>query len=221
MASPRPWMKSLSRLCFLTPADKDAASTEAILLAALEAGVRWVQFRRKAASRRELYTEALRLKELAARFDAFFTINDHADIALAVDADGLHIGQDDLPLMETRRLMGPKLIGVSTHSISEALDATEGGAHYIGFGPIFRTNTKDAGRPKGCGALSEVASAVTVPVIAIGGITHLNAADVLRAGCDGIAVSAGISSGDVRNNVASFLDVLKTCKGGPFFSIAD
>jgi thiamine-phosphate pyrophosphorylase len=214
-------MKSLSRLCFLTPADKDAAATEAILLAALEAGVRWVQFRRKAASRRELYTEALRLKELSARFNAFFTVNDHADIALAIDADGLHIGQDDLPLMEAGKLMGPKIIGVSTHSMSEALDAAEGGAHYIGFGPIFRTNTKDAGQPKGCGAVSEAAAAVNVPVIAIGGITHLNAADVLNAGCDGIAVSAGISRGDVRSNVAAFLDVLKTCKAGPFFSIAD
>jgi thiamine-phosphate pyrophosphorylase len=214
-------MKSLSRLCFLTPADKDAASTEAILLAALEAGVRWVQFRRKAASRRELYAEALRLNELSTRFNAFFTVNDHADIALAIDAAGLHIGQDDLPLRETTKLMGPKIIGVSTHSIKEALAAAAGGAHYIGFGPIFRTNTKDAGQPQGCGAVSEVASLVSVPVIAIGGITHLNAADVLSAGCAGIAVSAGISSGDVGRNVAAFLDVLKRGKEGPFFSIAD
>jgi thiamine-phosphate pyrophosphorylase len=172
---------------------------------ALEAGVRWVQYRRKNGTRRQFYHEAKKLRDLTGRFGALFIVNDFADIALAVEADGVHIGQDDLPLRETRKIMEGKIIGVSTHNLKEALAAEKGGADYIGFGPIFPTETKDAGTPKGLGALVEIKHSVAIPVIAIGGISPANAAEVFSVGCDGVAASSGIFRGDITANVANFL----------------
>jgi thiamine-phosphate pyrophosphorylase len=122
-----------------------------------------------------------------------FIVNDHPDIAIAVDADGVHLGQDDLPAEEARKLMGSgRIIGVSTHSIAQARAAESVGADYVGFGPVFPTETKDAGPLQGIGALRQVRSAVTVPIIAIGGIRSGNIGDVLAAGADGAAVISAI-----------------------------
>jgi thiamine-phosphate pyrophosphorylase len=207
MASPLPLMKSLSRLCFITPVDRDTEATGVIVRTALEAGVKWVQYRRKETARRQLYAEAFYLRQLTADFGASLIINDYADIAIAVEADGLPLGQDDLPLGEARKAAGDMIIGVSAHSLAEALAAMRGGADYIGFGPIFYTDTKDAGKPKGPEAISRIKKAAIMPLIAIGGITRYNAKEVFAAGCDGIAVSAGISRGDVAANVRAILGI--------------
>ena len=132
---------------------------------------------------------------------AVFIVNDHADIAAAVDANGVHLGQEDLPIEHARKLLGTKkIIGVSTHDIDQAVAAQEGGADYIGFGPVFETGTKNAGPRKGREQLSLVRKAVSIPLIAIGGITLENVADVISAGADGVAViSAILSSGDIKN----------------------
>lgn len=159
------------------------------------------QYRNKNASRKEIYDTALRLVHLAHKSEALFIVNDHADIAVAVGADGVHLGQDDFPIEYARKLLSPgKLIGISTHSLKQAKDAQAAGADYIGFGPIFATTTKDAGQTQGIGALTVVKQAVSIPVMAIGGITHANVQEVIRAGADGVAViSAVLSSDDIKS----------------------
>jgi thiamine-phosphate pyrophosphorylase len=198
-------LKKLSPICFITPDDENGVAVEESVLKALEAGIKWVQYRRKSGTRRQLYIEAERLRNLTAGAGALFIVNDYADIAIAVGADGVHIGQDDLPLNEARRIMGEKIIGVSTHNSAEAIEAERGGADYIGYGPIFPTTTKDAGTPKGPRAIAEIKRAVSIPVIAIGGIDPLNVSGVFREGCDGVAVSSGISRGEITANVINFL----------------
>jgi len=142
------------------------------------------------------------------RSSAAFIVNDHPDIAMAVDADGVHLGQDDLPVLEARKLMGgSRIIGVSTHSVEQARAAQSAGADYIGFGPIFTTRTKDAGPHQGIEGLSHVRKAVTLPVIAIGGISGENLDKVLSAGADGVAViSAILSAPDLYEAARGMVD---------------
>lgn len=127
---------------------------------------------------------------------------------MAVDADGVHLGQDDLPVEEARKLMGgSRIIGVSTHSVEQARAAQSAGADYIGFGPIFTTTTKDAGPHQGIEGLREVRKAVTLPVIAIGGINTANLEKVLRAGADGVAViSAILAAPDLHEAARGMVD---------------
>jgi thiamine-phosphate pyrophosphorylase len=114
-----------------------------MVLRVLKSGVRWVQYRDKEGSRRDIFKEASGLRRIAQDFNALLIINDHPDIALAVNADGAHLGQDDLPMKEARKIMGKdKLVGISTHNFDQAIDAERNGADYIGFGPMFRTMTK-------------------------------------------------------------------------------
>lgn len=181
---------------------------EEMTLAALEAGVRWVQYREKECARAEVYRTALRLRRITTDFKAVFIVNDHADIALAVDADGVHLGQDDLPLRDARRIMGGKVVGISTHSLGEALEAEKGGANYIGFGPVFPTKTKDAGEPKGVDMLRLIAENVSIPVVAIGGISKANLRSVFDAGADSVAVASAVLSGGIPENVASLLGII-------------
>jgi len=132
-------------------------------------------------------------------------VNDYIDIALAVNADGVHLGQEDMPVEEARRIMGrKKIIGISTHSLRQAKEAQDRGADYIGFGPMFHTSTKDAGRPKGLKALSRIRQHIKIPIVAIGGITWENINDVLDAGADACAVASGVLSGDIKTNVRMF-----------------
>lgn len=175
----------------------------------LEAGVRIVQYRDKDRTRREVYEEAIKLRELTSRYGAMLIINDHADIALAVDADGVHLGQDDLPLREARRIMGRRIIGISTHSMAEATEASEGGADYVGFGPVFHTTTKDAGSPQGLDNLRVIKQNVRVPVVAIGGISQETLAAVLEAGADAAAIATAICKGDVGENARQMMEIIK------------
>jgi thiamine-phosphate diphosphorylase len=169
----------------------------------LEAGVKFFQYRNKRGTRREIYENSLQLVPLARRAGALFILNDHADIALAVDADGVHLGQDDLPIRHARNMLGSgKLIGISTHSPDQVKIAEAGGADYVGFGPIFRTSTKDAGPVQGIEKISAIKKIVSVPIIAIGGITLANVGEVIRAGADGVAVISSVLSASDRKIAA-------------------
>ncbi len=180
------------------------------MAAALSAGVRFFQYRNKSGTRSEIYETARDLASLARRAGALFIVNDHADIAAAIDADGVHLGQDDLPQEYARKLLGrAKLVGVSTHSPEQARAAEKAGADYVGFGPLFSTSTKDAGSAKGTAGLALVKQAVSIPVIAIGGINHANVGDVMRAGADGVAViSAILSAPDIKKAAATMRELV-------------
>lgn len=161
--------------------------------------MRLFQYRNKRGPRKDIYETSLRLAGLLKKAGAVFIVNDHADIALAVDADGVHLGQDDLPLRDARKLLGAnKLIGISTHDLEQARTAESAGADYLGFGPVFTTTTKDAGHPRGVEQITLVRRAVALPILAIGGITLENAGEAVRAGADGVAViSAVLSAQDI------------------------
>jgi thiamine-phosphate diphosphorylase len=151
---------------------------------------------------------------IAKKFGATLIVNDHPDIALAADADGVHLGQDDLPVKEARKIMGKnRIIGISTHTVEQARDAGRDGADYIGFGPVFHTTTKDAGRPMGIEMLREIKRQVQIPVIAIGGINAENIRPVLETGVDAVAVSSAILRGDIEENTKRFLEIIKAYSG--------
>jgi thiamine-phosphate pyrophosphorylase len=182
-----------------------------MVLRVLREGVKWVQYRDKDSSRRELYREARKLSSILRDFDAVFVANDYPDIALAVEADGVHLGQDDLPAGEARKILGrDKLVGVSTHNVEQAIDAEQDGADYIGFGPIFHTMTKDAGSPRGIDLLREVKRRVHIPVVAIGGITLDNVRSVLDTKADAVAVASAVLIGDVEENTRRFMDIVRS-----------
>jgi thiamine-phosphate pyrophosphorylase len=174
---------------------------------ALDAGVKFFQYRNKDGARKGIYETALMLARIARNAQALFIVNDHADIAAAVGAGGVHLGQDDLPIEFARKLFGrDKLIGISTHSLEQAVAAEASGADYIGFGPIFPTTTKEAGQTQGIRNLAIIRQTVSLPVIAIGGIKHTNVQDVIRSGADGVAViSAILSAGNVTTAAESML----------------
>lgn len=164
---------------------------------ALDAGVRFFQYRDKQGPRCRLFAVAERLARLFREAGAVFVVNDHADIAAAAGADGVHLGQDDLPIRQARQFLGPdRIIGISTHSRDQAAAAEREGADYIGFGPLYGTATKDAGPVQGLERLREVRGAVRLPVIAIGGIDASRAADAVQAGADGVAVVSAVLDAD-------------------------
>jgi thiamine-phosphate pyrophosphorylase len=201
-------------ICFITGQETDTLSFEEMTLRVLQAGVRWVQYRDKDRTRRAIYEESIRLTGVAQEFDAVLIVNDHPDIALAADAAGVHLGQDDLPVKEARKIMGKrKIIGVSTHTVEQARNADRDGADYIGFGPVFHTTTKDAGRPKGIEMLREVKRQVQIPVVAIGGITAENIGPVLETGADAVAVSSAILRGNIEENIKRFLEIINAYSG--------
>jgi len=166
----------------------------AAVAAALASGVRLVQYRRKGALTRAAVAEARALAALCTRHGALLIVNDRADLAALAGADGVHAGQDDLPVAEARRVLGPDAwVGVSCHSVAEAEAAARDGADYLGFGAVFGTRTKaDAGPARGVAALAEVCRAVALPVFAIGGISAENVAQVRAAGAAGAAVIAAV-----------------------------
>ncbi len=175
-------------------------------LAIIDAGARILQLRAKDIPARTVFQIASGIvKDIPD--DVLFIINDRADIAVVSGAGGVHIGQDDIPCSIVRGILGSGyIIGVSTHSIEEALEAERDGADYISFGPVFPTSTKDAGEAKGLATLREVKHSVKIPVIAIGGIDEGNLPDVLDTGVDGVAmISHILSSEDVCEKVKRLL----------------
>ncbi|MCG2720868.1 MAG: thiamine phosphate synthase [Thermodesulfovibrionales bacterium] len=199
----------LGGLCCITDRSISQLSFEDMALRALGAGIGWIQYRDKESSRRLIYEESVTLRKITRDFKAVLIVNDHADIAYAVDADGVHLGQDDLPLNEARKIMKQKIIGISTHSMEQAKEAEKMGADYIGFGPVFHTSTKDAGNPKGLDMLREIRREIRIPVIAIGGITPDNVRAVLAEGADAVAVASALLRGDIGKNAGMFLDIIR------------
>lgn len=173
---------------------------------AVAAGVSVIQYRRKEASTCAMETEAGELRRLCPK-EVQFLVNDRVDIALAVDADGVHIGQDDLSYETARRLLGKdKIIGVTVHSLAEAEEAQEMGADYLGVSPIFITQTKlDAGKPAGIVLIEQIKRVARIPIVAIGGINLKNAPEVIQAGADSLcAIAAVITKPDVQVEIAKF-----------------
>lgn len=162
--------------------------------AALRGGVRAVQLREKDLTPKELLLLARQLRTLTARYGAKLLVNDRVDIALAADADGVHLTEQSMDVTTARGLLGTtKLIGVSTHSLPRALRAAQDGADFITFSPVFHTPSKAAyGQPQGIERLREVCTAVTIPVFALGGISARKQTEVQQAGAAGIALISAI-----------------------------
>lgn len=170
-----------------------SATIESIVEEAIGGGVSLVQIREKEADSRTFYCRALALKKVTDAYQIPLIINDRLDIMLATDADGVHLGQSDLPIKEARRILGDgKIIGASAHSVKEALQAEQEGADYIGAGAIFATDTKKDTSVMALETLCAICDAVSIPVVAIGGITAENMHYFKEAGIAGIAVSSAI-----------------------------
>jgi len=166
----------------------------ALARAMLAGGARLLQLRLKTSASGALLAAATTIRELAAAAGATFIVNDRADVAAAAGADGVHLGQDDLPVAAARSILGPRaLIGFSTHSESQVVAAGAGGADYLAFGPIYATTSKQAADPVlGCERLAAARRLTSGPLVAIGGITAATAPAVLAAGADAVAVIAAV-----------------------------
>ena len=168
---------------------------------AIEGGVTLVQLREKNMSTLEFYNEAVDIKKVTDRYNVPLLINDRLDIALAVDAAGLHIGQSDMPAAVARKLLGvDKILGVSARTVDEAVEAEKDGADYLGVGAVFPTTSKDDADSVSFEILKQIKETVSIPVVAIGGINEKNAAMLKPANIDGISViSAILGFDDIRN----------------------
>ncbi len=182
-----------------------------VVRAMLEGGVRVLQLRWKGAPSADLVAVARELRDLTSARGALFFVNDRADVAAAVGADGVHLGQEDLPIEAARRILGRRArIGVSTHDLDQARAAERAGADYIGFGPIFATASKGIGHsPRGLERLREARGAVRLPIVAIGGIRRESGAEALAAGADAVAmISELAAAADVTYRVREVLGAL-------------
>jgi thiamine-phosphate pyrophosphorylase len=183
-----------------------------VVEAALRGGARAFQLREKDLPPRELYPLALEMRRLTQTYGARLLINDRIDVALAVDADGVHLTTTSLPARVARQVLGPgRLIGVSTHTLAEAQAAAEESADFLVFGPVFFTPSKAPyGEPVGLDALRGARAAVALPILAIGGVKKANLDQVLAAGADGIAVISAVISAD--DPMAASQDLLATLR---------
>lgn len=174
---------------------------------ALKGGVRAVQLREKDLSSRDLYATAYEMRKLTSSYGARLFINDRADIALAVDADGVHLGASSMPVHRARKVLGKgRMIGVSCHNMVSALSAQEKGADFITFGPVFFTPSKAAyGDPVGVGKLADIIELLKIPVFALGGINQGNISQIVEAGGDGIALISAILAADDPQGAAKNL----------------
>ncbi len=182
---------------------------------AVAVGCRIVQYREKNKSTKEMIAEASQIKSICGA-DAIFLVNDRIDVALAVDADGVHIGQEDMPIDIARAILGAdKVIGLTVHTISDAIEAERSGADYVGLSPIFDTATKsDAGTGIGTERIRDVKNAINIPVVAIGGINKQNCRSVIENGADSlVAISAVVCSDDVKRETQELIAVIKGASG--------
>jgi thiamine-phosphate pyrophosphorylase len=186
-----------------------------IVRAAVQGGVTCVQLREKTCATREFIEEALAVKEFLRSRGVPLIINDRLDVALAVGADGVHLGQKDMPLAAARTIVrDTMLIGISAESLADAVAAQQGGADYLGVSPIFATPTKtDAAAPLGLAGLQAIRRAVDIPLVGIGGLNRQNAAAVVRCGADGVAVvSAIVAAEDPEQAARELLQAIRSAR---------
>ena len=181
----------------LDPEQTRGRAAETVLRELLAGGVSILQVRVKSLAPSDFFALARRARVETRARGCKLIINDRADIALACDADGVHLGQDDLPLAAGRKLMGEKIVGISTHNIEQAREAERNGADYIGFGPMFGTSTKNTGfAPRGIEMLRQIRAEVKLPIVAIGGINEQNVQQVWQAGAGSAAIISDILGTD-------------------------
>jgi thiamine-phosphate pyrophosphorylase len=188
-------------------------SDEAMVAAALRGGAEVIQYREKEASTLAMVATARRLRTLTAAHGAILIVNDRMDVALAAGADGVHLGQDDMPYEAARGILGEKaIIGITAHTVEEAFEAQQMGADYVGLSPIFPTATKtDAGPAAGLALVEEAARSIRIPKVAIGGINEANMKKVLAAGADCVAmISAVVTSEDIEGTVRRILGDIRS-----------
>jgi thiamine-phosphate pyrophosphorylase len=188
----------IGRLQILTDTSLQSRFSHADLARlAIRGGADLIQFRQKTGSTREMILAARKAREVCRKAHVPFIVNDRIDVAIAVDADGIHLGWDDFPLEQARMLLGPhRIIGASAGSVDEALAGWRQGADYLGCGPFAATASKpDAGPAAGVALLRAVVAAVPIPVVAIGGISQENVAEVLASGVYGVAVISAVCCG--------------------------
>lgn len=191
--------------------DEETVIREAVRLG----GVDLVQFRSKKLTKREYFEQAARLAGICRSLGVPLLLNDHVDIAALVDCDGIHVGQSDLHPREVRRLLGPdKTIGLSTHTVEQAIAAQESGADYINIGPVFATATKDTPVvPVGLPMVRDVAAVTRLPLTTMGGIKHGNAADVIASGADRVAVVTAITqSHDIASSALELKGIVERAR---------
>lgn len=193
----------------LDPEQIKHRSPEDALSALMEGGAKILQLRAKAMLARDALELANKVREATRQYNCCFIMNDRVDIAIASNADGVHLGQEDLPLNAARKLMPSKIIGISTHDLEQAREAERSGADYIGFGPMFGTQTKETGySARGIDRLKQIRAAVGLPIVAIGGINEQNVRQVWQAGANSAAIISDIlHAEDIRSKVARIASV--------------
>jgi len=206
------------RLCVIT----DAAmignrSMEQVVVGAIDGGATLIQYRDKSANMRRQYDAASALRGVVNGKGVPFIVNDHVDLALGVGADGVHLGQDDLPAGAARRILAEDAgVGVSVGSGAEALEAEVAGADYVSIGPLYATGTKpDAGPVVNREVVNEIVRTVNIPVVAIGGIDGSNVAEVMRLGISGVAVVSAVMTADdptrAAREIVDSMHMLEPC----------
>lgn len=183
----------------------------------IAAGVKVIQYREKEKKMKEKYQECQAIRKLTKEAGVTFIVNDDIDLAMIVKADGVHIGQDDLPIEKVRELVGDEMIiGISTHCPEEAQLAVKSGADYIGVGPIFKTSTKkDVCEPVGLDYLQYVAKNISIPFVAIGGIKIGNLPEVIKTGAACVAIITEITtSQDIKGRINEINEIIKNNKMG-------
>ena len=198
-------------LCVITDRALSNGLSEAeVAKLAFSGGADIVQLRMKGSDGREMLEQARKISALSERYAKFFIVNDRVDIALLSDADGVHLGQSDIPMEDAREMLGDdKIIGISVHNAKEAAEAESKGADYVSVGSVFKTSTKPDAQVRGLDAVFTVRQAVDIPVMAIGGINRGNIREVIRAGADGAAVvSAVVSQKDIASAAHELRDMI-------------
>jgi len=185
--------------------------------AAIDGGATAVQLRNKEMSGRELFETASEIAEICRRGKVLFIVNDRVDIALASGADGVHVGQSDIPCSAVRKIVpGDFIIGVSARTVEEAVEAEKNGADYLGVGALFPTGSKDEARVIGPEGLKKITDVTSLPVVAIGGINHNNVPEAFQSGADGVSViSAVFGAKNIKKSSAELYEICRRyCIGG-------
>jgi len=207
--------ESLSKVLLYIIADKKVCgkrTIEEVVSLAIDGGAQMIQYRDKESSDDDFLKIASKLKDICREKNIPFIVNDRVEIALQIEADGVHLGQEDLPIKEARKILGfEKIIGISAETIQQAIEAEEGGADYVGVGPIFDTLSKEIEKPIGLDIIRQAKDSLKIPFFPIGGINLKNLDQVIQAGAKRIVViSAIVLSDNIKSSTAQLLEKLKT-----------